>query len=130
MDEMKNILDNLLLEDVRLKEMTANIEECINCGPETVWTYEIIEHDQEKLLIQANVELKNKTWFDVKASFIISFKVLKKLEKNDISENIDDLIYFASSKYTLLTGFISDMMYGVPMSIAPYIDKKNISIAK
>lgn len=130
MDEMKNILDNLLLEDVRLKEITAKTEDPINSGPETVWTYEIIENNQEKLLIKANVELKNKAWYDVKATFIVSFKVQKNIEKNDIKKIIDDLLYFASSKYTLLTSFISDMMYGVPMPISPYIDKENISTVK
>jgi hypothetical protein len=123
-----SILDKLKLVDIQLKEMSATVEEGNTSNPEPEWICTILKHNKDKLVIKANVEIKNKVWFDIKASFLISFNLISELSLQDVEKNIDDIMYFAAAKYSLLSGFISDMMYSFPMPIAPYIDKEHISL--
>ncbi len=124
-----SIINKIAIDEVRLVDMSAkgkNNSEEENLDPR--WEYSILKKDEEVLIVKASANAQNRRWFDLQATFVISFKILSEVNQKEIDDNIEDILYFATSKFTLLSSTISDMMYGFPLPIAPYADKKYISI--
>ena len=126
MDKISNILDNLKLNSVRLTNLKTSVNSSNDRELETEWFYEIIKKEEDKLVILASAETRVRLLFDIEATFLITFDIAKEITYKEIEDSIDNLVYVASAKYSLLSSFVSDMMYDIPIPIAPYVNEEKI----
>lgn len=127
----KSILQKLSLGNVSLKQVSAKtLKPAKKDTRELIskWEYKILENNEKRLCLLANVNTKLEGMFELKASFLIEFKVFELLEINEVEENITDILYYAGANYTLLSSFLSNYILGFPVPISPNIEKSNLKV--
>lgn len=126
-----SIMRDIWLDEIRLTEISAKIMKRPKKPSVEVnlsWEYKINNNDEKNLEITALARTVLEGMFLVKANYIINFRLKRPITEEEINNEIDNILYYAGVKNTLLSSILTDAMFGIPIPAAPIINKNSIKL--
>lgn len=125
-----SIFSKLGLMDIELKKITAekldvqNDEGTIKSKKDV--NYKIVGIDEKEVSIYLNVkvEFEPVSPFIVNSEFLLQYKIIEPVTEDEVTDSIEDLLYPCGNIVSLLVGFLSERMVGMPFVIPPVIEIK------